>query len=116
MRRFPSSVLTRPPWTCRQCRPVAATARNYSSRVSLVPDTPARTRFAPSPTGYLHLGSLRTALFNYLLAKRTGGQFLLRLEDTDQVVPDLYGCNEGHSLIREELLETDHSRCGAEAV
>lgn len=50
-----------------------------------LPDGPARTRFAPSPTGYLHLGSLRTALFNYLLAKRTGGQFLLRIEDTDQV-------------------------------
>ncbi|KAK8046394.1 glutamyl-tRNA synthetase [Apiospora saccharicola] len=49
-----------------------------------LPTTPARTRFAPSPTGYLHLGSLRTALFNYLLAKATGGQFLLRLEDTDQ--------------------------------
>ncbi len=46
---------------------------------------PARTRFAPSPTGYLHLGSLRTALYNYLLARATGGQFLLRLEDTDQV-------------------------------
>ncbi|MCJ1377020.1 Glutamate--tRNA ligase mitochondrial [Xylographa soralifera] len=43
----------------------------------------ARTRFAPSPTGYLHLGSLRTALYNYLLAKATGGQFLLRIEDTD---------------------------------
>lgn len=50
-----------------------------------LPDTPARTRFAPSPTGFLHLGSLRTALFNYLLAKKTGGQFLLRVEDTDQV-------------------------------
>ncbi|OMP87975.1 Glutamate--tRNA ligase, mitochondrial [Diplodia seriata] len=49
-----------------------------------LPEGPARTRFAPSPTGYLHLGSLRTALFNYLLAKRTGGQFLLRIEDTDQ--------------------------------
>lgn len=46
---------------------------------------PARTRFAPSPTGYLHLGSLRTALFNYLVAKATGGQFVLRIEDTDQV-------------------------------
>lgn len=50
-----------------------------------IPDTPCRTRFAPSPTGYLHLGSLRTALFNYLLAKTTNGQFILRLEDTDQV-------------------------------
>jgi glutamyl-tRNA synthetase len=49
-----------------------------------LPDYPARTRFAPSPTGYLHLGSLRTALFNYLLARSTGGQFLLRIEDTDR--------------------------------
>lgn len=45
---------------------------------------PARTRFAPSPTGYLHWGSLRTAFYNYLLAKSTGGQFILRLEDTDR--------------------------------
>jgi glutamyl-tRNA synthetase len=45
---------------------------------------PARTRFAPSPTGYLHVGGVRTALFNYLWAKKTGGQFILRLEDTDQ--------------------------------
>lgn len=51
---------------------------------SVQPVTPARTRFAPSPTGFLHLGSLRTALYNYLLAKSTNGQFLLRLEDTDQ--------------------------------
>lgn len=51
--------------------------------------TPARVRFAPSPTGQLHLGGLRTALFNYLLAKKTGGQFILRIEDTDQVTLDL---------------------------
>lgn len=44
-----------------------------------------RVRFAPSPTGYLHLGGLRTALFNYLMAKKAGGQFILRIEDTDQV-------------------------------
>lgn len=56
-----------------------------SEPVWTLPGTPARTRFAPSPTGYLHLGSLRTALFNYLLAQATGGQFILRLEDTDQV-------------------------------
>lgn len=48
------------------------------------PKVPVRTRFAPSPTGMLHIGSLRTALYNYLLAKNTRGQFLLRLEDTDQ--------------------------------
>lgn len=43
-----------------------------------------RTRFAPSPTGYLHIGGVRTALFNYLFAKQTGGQFLLRIDDTDE--------------------------------
>lgn len=47
------------------------------------PDT-VRTRFAPSPTGYLHIGGARTALFNYLLARRLGGKFVLRIEDTDQ--------------------------------
>lgn len=51
---------------------------------SIAPKAPARTRFAPSPTGLLHLGSMRTAIYNYLLARSTGGQFLLRLEDTDQ--------------------------------
>lgn len=43
-----------------------------------------RTRFAPSPTGYMHLGNLRTALYTYLYARRTGGRFILRIEDTDQ--------------------------------
>ena len=43
-----------------------------------------RTRFAPSPTGYLHVGGLRTALYSYLLAKKHNGQFVLRIEDTDQ--------------------------------
>ena len=43
-----------------------------------------RTRFAPSPTGYLHIGGARTALFNWLYAKHTGGTFLLRIEDTDR--------------------------------
>lgn len=43
-----------------------------------------RTRFAPSPTGYLHVGGLRTALYNYLYAKRMGGDFIVRIEDTDQ--------------------------------
>lgn len=49
-----------------------------------------RTRFAPSPTGYLHIGSLRTALFAYLIAKSLGGKIILRIEDTDQkrYVPD----------------------------
>ncbi|TNH39631.1 glutamate--tRNA ligase [Paracoccus haeundaensis] len=42
------------------------------------------TRFAPSPTGHIHVGNLRTALFNYLIARKTGGSFILRLDDTDQ--------------------------------
>lgn len=45
---------------------------------------PVRTRFAPSPTGSLHIGGLRTALFNWLFARHHGGQFILRIEDTDQ--------------------------------
>lgn len=45
---------------------------------------PARTRFAPSPTGYLHIGGVRTVIFNWLWARHTGGQFLLRIEDTDR--------------------------------
>jgi len=44
---------------------------------------PARTRVAPSPTGHMHLGTARTALYDYLLAHKTGGQFILRIEDTD---------------------------------
>ena len=43
-----------------------------------------RTRFAPSPTGYMHVGNLRTALYTYLQAKHSGGTFILRIEDTDQ--------------------------------
>ena len=43
-----------------------------------------KVRFAPSPTGYLHVGGLRTALYNYLYVKKVGGKLLLRIEDTDQ--------------------------------
>jgi glutamyl-tRNA synthetase len=46
--------------------------------------TPVRTRFAPSPTGFLHIGGVRTALFNWLLARHHGGQFILRIDDTDE--------------------------------
>ncbi|KAI1626786.1 glutamyl-tRNA synthetase [Exophiala viscosa] len=85
-------------WICRSFRAhqaagkrraVPASSRTYSSTGidipprGKLPDKPARTRFAPSPTGNLHLGSIRTALFNYLLARATKGQFLLRIEDTD---------------------------------
>ncbi|KAF2397695.1 hypothetical protein EJ06DRAFT_532688 [Trichodelitschia bisporula] len=71
---------------CRRRLLFQSEARRYASKKSLnyLPDGPVRTRFAPSPTGHLHLGSIRTALFNYLLARRTGGQFILRIEDTDE--------------------------------
>lgn len=49
----------------------------------MINDTP-RVRFAPSPTGYLHVGGLRTALYNYLFARNSGGKFILRIEDTDR--------------------------------
>ena len=43
-----------------------------------------RTRFAPSPTGFMHIGNLRTALYAYLYARANGGKFIIRIEDTDQ--------------------------------
>lgn len=81
--RYPRPVS----WVCRRC---------YSTPTS--EETPARTRFAPSPTGFLHLGSLRTALYNYLYAKKTGGQFILRIEDTDQVC--CYDLAEGNTRLK----------------
>jgi len=49
-----------------------------------IPHGQVRTRFAPSPTGYMHVGNLRTALYTYLIAKKNNGKFILRIEDTDQ--------------------------------
>ncbi len=49
-----------------------------------IPKNEVRTRFAPSPTGYMHVGNLRTALYTYLIARHNDGKFLLRIEDTDQ--------------------------------
>ena len=68
---------------CSRCHSTSAAA----------PTVPARLRFAPSPTGHLHLGGLRTALFNYLLARKWDGKFLLRIEDTDQVGRIMFGTN-----------------------
>ena len=50
---------------------------------------PFRVRMAPSPTGDLHVGSARTALFNFLIARRSGGSFVLRIEDTDAERSDM---------------------------
>ena len=49
-----------------------------------IPKGKVRTRFAPSPTGYMHVGNLRTALYTWLIARHAGGTFILRIEDTDQ--------------------------------
>ena len=56
-----------------------------------------RVRFAPSPTGPLHIGGVRTALYNYLFAKKFGGDFLLRIEDTDQS-RYVSGAEHGHQM------------------
>ncbi|KGO70217.1 Aminoacyl-tRNA synthetase, class I, anticodon-binding domain, subdomain 2 [Penicillium expansum] len=82
--RSPQGLFTRRSWVIQRRNFSSSPAPQAHNSKNKLPNSPARTRFAPSPTGYLHLGSLRTALFNYLLAKRTGGKFLLRIEDTDQ--------------------------------
>ncbi len=63
------------------CLRFAASFASEGAVISVAPQV--RVRFAPSPTGSLHIGSARTALFNYLFARRTGGAFVLRIEDTD---------------------------------
>ncbi|KAF9576391.1 Glutamyl-tRNA synthetase [Mortierella alpina] len=78
----------------------AALRRNYSSSIPEAAQAAkgtTRVRFAPSPTGYLHLGGLRTALYNYLLARQQGGKCILRIEDTDQ---SRYVPGAAESLIR----------------
>src|SRR3990172_6806448 len=92
------SFTTRPRTTASEARARASTLRGAATEPPppprlLVPvpscsppammDKP-RLRFAPSPTGYLHIGGARTALFNWLWARSTGGTFVLRIEDTDQ--------------------------------
>ncbi|MCL2366283.1 MAG: glutamate--tRNA ligase [Oscillospiraceae bacterium] len=56
----------------------------FADMENKIPHGAVRTRFAPSPTGYMHVGGLRTALYAYLVAKKSGGTFILRIEDTDQ--------------------------------
>ena len=72
-----------------------------------------RTRFAPSPTGRMHVGNLRTALYEYLIAKHEGGTFILRIEDTDQerlvegAVDIIYRTIQGTGLIHDEGPDKD---------
>ena len=72
-----------------------------------------RTRFAPSPTGRMHVGNLRTALYAYLIAKHEGGDFILRIEDTDQerfmegVLDIIYRTLEKTGLIHDEGPDKD---------
>ena len=79
--------------------------------------TKVRTRFAPSPTGRMHVGNLRTALYAYLIAKHEGGDFLLRIEDTDQeryvegAVDIIYRTLEKTGLIHDEGPDKDGG-CG----
>ncbi|CAE7713864.1 gltX1 [Symbiodinium sp. CCMP2592] len=72
---------------CRTPLPPAPAAQHRNGHGYAAPSgakaRPVVTRFAPSPTGYLHIGGARTALFNYLFAKHHGGKFLMRIEDTD---------------------------------
>ncbi len=56
----------------------------FAEMEAKIPSGGVRTRFAPSPTGYMHVGNLRTALYTYLIARHAGGAFILRIEDTDQ--------------------------------
>ncbi|MEG2378021.1 MAG: glutamate--tRNA ligase family protein, partial [Clostridia bacterium] len=57
---------------------------DFNALEALIPKGRVRTRFAPSPTGYMHLGNLRTALYTYMIARHNGGDFILRIEDTDR--------------------------------
>lgn len=72
-----------------------------------------RTRYAPSPTGKMHVGNLRTALYEYLIAKHEGGDFILRIEDTDQgrLVPEavdiIYRTLEKTGLLHDEGPDKD---------
>lgn len=72
------AISARIPW-----RNFSVSASLSSSNNKVEDDTPVRVRFAPSPTGNLHVGGARTALFNYLFARSKGGKFVLRIEDTD---------------------------------
>ena len=64
---------------------MALDMKYFEEMEAKIPKGKVRTRFAPSPTGYMHVGNLRTALYTWLIARNAGGTFILRIEDTDQV-------------------------------
>ena len=63
---------------------MATDSRFFQDMEDRIPKGMVRTRFAPSPTGYMHVGNLRTALYTWLIARHHHGTFILRIEDTDQ--------------------------------
>ncbi|GAA6000601.1 glutamate--tRNA ligase MSE1 [Rhodotorula paludigena] len=78
-------VAVQPRWSILPAhRPFSSSSRSLCPSSSSQPAKTPKLRFAPSPTGYLHLGGLRTALYNHLLARKLGGKWVLRIEDTDQ--------------------------------
>ena len=64
--------------------PEAIDSKWFEEMEARIPHGKVRTRFAPSPTGYMHVGNLRTALYTWLIARHADGTFILRIEDTDQ--------------------------------
>lgn len=81
----PSTLRAQPaPLLCAPWLRIRSSRRCCSSQAADAVKPP-KLRFAPSPTGYLHLGGLRTALYNHLLARKLGGKWVLRIEDTDRV-------------------------------
>lgn len=90
-----------------------STSTSTSKAAPVVADGTARLRFAPSPTGLLHLGGLRTALFNHLLARKWKGKWILRVEDTDRVSTTRLRCR-GVSLHGSESALRRSSRQSAQ--
>uniref|UniRef100_A0A2P2I0R1 Nondiscriminating glutamyl-tRNA synthetase EARS2, mitochondrial n=1 Tax=Hirondellea gigas TaxID=1518452 RepID=A0A2P2I0R1_9CRUS len=102
---YHSTTVYNPTTTAKCC----VAPRTYCTTA---PEGEVRVRFAPSPTGYLHLGGLRTALYNYLLARSKNGKFILRIEDTDstRLVP---GAAEAlYEMLQWAGLEPDESPVG----
>ena len=78
----------------------------FNEMEAKIPHGKVRTRFAPSPTGYMHVGNLRTALYTWLIARNAGGTFILRIEDTDQGrLIEIQGTGEGRAFTVTEQQE-----------